>query len=160
MHRHTSLLAGIFPVFLVAVLLPEGVSGQKTHMTHLGTLCIDSCRLRGDSYMCESIDNDGQQKTMYCSPQRNKDQHGWSCRGDSPCTKWKYDYYWCYNSWGWHWGYCGLDNLNYYTSTYQALCYDPCQVTGFLRFASSCHTDKGWDYCSVRPNVDYYGYVR
>ena len=77
MRRHTSLLAGIFPVFLVAVLHPEAVDGLLMihYPTEYRTACYDTCRFGGYSY-----------------------------------------------SW--------------------------------------CHTKDGWDYCSVRPNVDIYGYVK
>lgn len=45
------------------------------------------------------------------------------------------------------------NNTNYITSTYGAPCYDQCATRGYKYYW--CHTRKGWDYCSPRPNVDY-----
>ena len=66
-------------------------------------------------------------------------------------------YYWCHtnNYFFNRWDEFGpvWNNTNYITSTYGTLCYDQCATRGYKYYW--CHTRKGWDYCSPRPNVDY-----
>ncbi|KAK3507229.1 hypothetical protein QTP70_011552 [Hemibagrus guttatus] len=46
--------------------------------------------------------------------------------------------------------------LKHYTSTYGLLCYDNCRL--YENDYYWCNTKKGWDYCSLNPNIDYKGY--
>ena len=66
-------------------------------------------------------------------------------------------FYWCHtnNYFFNRWDEFGpvWNNTNYITSTYGAPCYDQCATRGYKYYW--CHTRKGWDYCSPRPNVDY-----
>lgn len=45
---------------------------------------------------------------------------------------------------------------HYYTSTFEALCYDTCETRGSYYYW--CNTKVGWDYCSPLENMDYEGY--
>ncbi|XP_026990851.2 uncharacterized protein LOC113635554 [Tachysurus fulvidraco] len=47
------------------------------------------------------------------------------------------------------------DFQNHYTSNYRQLCYDACRKRGKNYYW--CNTEKGWDYCSLKENIDYKG---
>ena len=140
-------------VAIVIVIHPQQASGEL-HLTYHGTFCLGSCKSDAGNYYCDSIDRGKTGiKSMFCSPKNQMTVKGQKCRDE--CAQRGQDYYWCY--WSiFSWDYCGpvWDNTNYITSTYGALCYDQCATNGQTYYW--CNTRKGWDYCSPRPNVDYY----
>ena len=142
-------------VAMVIIMHPQQASA-KLHLTYHGTICIGSCNLQGDNkYYCDSIDRgETTVKSMLCSSENQMTVTGQKCRDQ--CGQSGKDYYWCHTGVLIGWDYCGLvkNNTDYVTSKYGAVCYDECG-TGKQNYYW-CHTRKGWDYCSPRPNVDYY----
>ncbi|KAK9978905.1 hypothetical protein ABG768_020642 [Culter alburnus] len=127
-HPHTSL---VLLILVCSLWLSDG----KTYFTHLGTKCIEDCKLDDGVYKCKTIDKDGKYLTMDCSPQENMDSQ------DIQYTA--------------SWGYCGLvmDEMDHYGSYYGVLCDDKCAKGNDGYYW--CHTAQGWDYCSPSENTDY-----
>ena len=142
-------------VAIVIVIHPQQASGEL-HLTYHGTFCLGSCKSDAGKYYCDSIDRGKTGiESMICSPKNQTNVPGEECRDE--CAQRGKNYYWCHtNNFFIRWGYCGpvWNNINYITSTYGALCYDQCATNGQTYYW--CHTREGWDYCSPRPNVDYY----
>ncbi|XP_036439535.1 uncharacterized protein LOC118817000 [Colossoma macropomum] len=136
----------------VIIVLPCSVSGRIFY-THLGTRCLDDCRLNGSEYRCNTVTEEGVIDTLYCSPENSQDHKGNECT--SPCWKESKDYYWC--TVGWTWGYCGhvKEDRNHYSSKYGEKCTDACGMHRTSYYW--CNTKQGWDYCSVEKNIDYKG---
>lgn len=99
-HLHTFLI-------LLFLFCSPWLSAGTTFLTHLGTPCIEDCKLDGGEYKCKTIDGDGRSQTLYCSPQENMDYWGRQCGADSMCGEHGEDYYWCRIN-VFTWGYCGL----------------------------------------------------
>ena len=142
-------------VAIVIVIHPQQASGEL-HLTYHGTFCLGSCKSDAGKYYCDSIDwGETGIKSMFCSPNYQTTVQGEECLDE--CAQNGQNYYLCHtNNFFSRWDYCGpvWNNINYITSTYGALCYDQCATNGEDYYW--CNTRKGWDYCSPRPNVDYY----
>ncbi|XP_073800011.1 uncharacterized protein [Danio rerio] len=139
-------------VSLLLLLVFCSSSAGKTFWTHLGTRCIEDCKVYWGEYKCKTIDKDGQCQTMYCSPKTGVDYWGRQC--SERCEKNGNDYYSCKIGLI-QWGYCGLvmDGLIHYGSYTGAQCFDYCEQRG--QYYYWCNTEKGWDYCSPNNNTDY-----
>ncbi|XP_067236600.1 uncharacterized protein [Chanodichthys erythropterus] len=144
-HPHT-------PLVLLILVCSLWLSDGKTYFTHLGTKCIEDCKLDDGVYKCKTIDKDGKYQTMNCSPQENMDSQGRPCTDPSVCENNKEDYCVCRSA---SWGYCGTvkTELNHYGSTYGLVCYDNCDKRNKDYYW--CNTAKGWDFCSPSENTDY-----
>lgn len=147
-------------LLLLFIILMGWIQGEETRTTHYSSCyrlaCKDTCDKHDNSYFwCNT-----EKGWDYCSPKKNTDYKGQTCRTDHPCRSYRKSYHWCYTEGG-SWGYCGLqhnpaepETQIYLSSTYGSKCLNDCLYNENWKYFW-CDTDDGWDFCSPRSHVTY-----
>lgn len=145
----------VIAVASVFLLLFCGAFAVRFYTRH-DELCVSECVKNGQRYYWCWTGNLAW-NWNYCSPRKNVDRYGTSCRSNHPCERHGSSYNWCYIDSNRNWEYCGTQKDNFrVVSRSGYYCIDNCAKSGGTSYYW-CHIDGGWEYCSPEVGKDYYG---